>query len=176
MMKKYPLFLILLFLVGCKEISFREPQPKGKDSLTKVPAALHGSYLIRDDNGTPKDTLSIDANGYKVGHNPNEKAVLSDSLVLKLYKGYYFVNLNERPEWVLRVLRKQKNGDLLFMAMESDDKRSFNLLMTSLSKEIKIDSTEVNGSMLYQIDPNPKQLVSLITKGYFKKTVLTKMK
>src|SRR3954465_7219436 len=98
-MKKYPILLLLLFLLGCKEISFHEPQPKGKKSLKEVPSSLQGRYIIRDESGTSNDTLTIEGWGYRLGHNPNEKAFLSDSLVLKCYKGYYFVNMNEHPEW-----------------------------------------------------------------------------
>jgi hypothetical protein len=43
-----------------------------------------------------------------------------------------------------------------------------------MSKEVPLDSSEVNGEKLYQIDPTPKQLIRLIKKGYFKKTILMK--
>lgn len=168
------LLLILLAAFACKEISYREPQPKGKKSLSKVPASLHGRYLLPAENdSTTPDTIIIHETGYVVSGEPRDKAVLSDSLVLKYYKGYYFMNMHEKPEWLLRVLRSEKNGDLVCLSMEADDK-NFKALITSLSKVIAIDSSEVNGKKLYQIDPTPKQLVRLLKHGHFKNKVVLK--
>jgi hypothetical protein len=174
-MKKHPLLIFLILLIGCKEISFEQPQPKGKKILKEVPEGLHGKYLIADENGKSTDTLTVDRFGYRLGHNPREKASLSDTLVLKFYKGYYFLNMNEHPEWILRVLRKEANGDLVYLAMEEDDKK-FNSFLKRLSAKVTIDSAVVNGEKLYQIDPTPKKLVSLIKEGYFKQTVFKKIK
>ena len=173
-MNKYPLILTLFALMSCKEISFKEPQPKSKKLLNTIPSELQGSYLLTDDNGSSKDTLVITSQGYHTGHNPNDEAILSDSLILKFYKGYYFVNMNENPEWLLRVLKKEKNGDLIYMSMEEDNK-NFNDYLNKLSREIKIDSLVVLGEKLYEIDPSPKKLIRLIEEGYFKKNILKKM-
>jgi hypothetical protein len=108
-MKKLPQVLLLLaiFFTSCKEVSFKEPQPRGKKVLKEVPAELQGKYFIKDDDGSAQDTLTINAWGYTVGHNANEKALLSDSLVLKYYRGYYFINMDGHPEWILRVTNKK---------------------------------------------------------------------
>jgi hypothetical protein len=176
-MKKLPQIFLLLLLIStaCNEISFKEPQPHGKKFLKAVPAELHGKYFIKDEDGTAKDTLIISAEGYIVGHNPNEKVLLSDSLVLKYYNGYYFVNMNRDPEWILRVVKRENNGDLLFMSLE-DKERNFNSFLKRLSAEIKIDSTDVKEKKLYQIDPTPKELISLIKNGYFKQIEFKKVK
>ena len=88
---------------------------------------------------------------------------------MKKFKGYYFVNINENPEWLLRVIKQETNGDLFYMTM--DEGVSFKEFLDKVSKEIKIDSVEINGEKLYQIDPSPKQLVRLIEKGYYKNTL-----
>jgi hypothetical protein len=103
-----------------------------------------------------------------------EEGVLSDSLILKAYRGYYFLNLYERPEWLLRVIKQQKNGDLVYMAMEQDDV-NFNDYISKLSTEIAIDSIKLENETLYHIDPTPAQLVGLIEKGYFSQTKLKKI-
>ncbi len=51
---------------------------------------------------------------------------------------------------------------------------SFKDFLIKVSKEIRVDSIEINGEKLYQIDPTPKQLTSLVEKGYFKKTLRMK--
>ncbi len=161
---KYLSILILLVLVSCKEITYKEPQPKGKKSIDVMPVTLRGRYLIEEETSNQKDTLYINETGYRTGGGAVDEGILGDSLVLKKYKGYYFFNVNQKPEWALRVVKQEKNGDLLFMSMEDKD---FNTFLKNLGREIKIDSSYSMDEKLYQIDPTPKQLVGLIKKKYF---------
>lgn len=137
------------------------------------------------EEGTPsRDTIIITAKGYRFGYfDPEERAakndeyeegVLSDSMVLKNFKGYYFLSLNEDPEWILRVLKEEKNGDLLYMTLE-DKKMEFTDYLEKLSGEIRIDSMTTEKETLYQIDPDANQLTDLIRKGYFSETRLIKV-
>jgi hypothetical protein len=186
-MNKGSLFLLLVFLsASCKEISFREPQPNGRRAMTTVPKKLQGKYLTYEENGAlSKDTIIITATGYRFGYfdrlptsnhrEDYEKGFLSDSLVLKAYKGYYFLNLYERPEWLLRVIRQERNGDLIYMAMEQEDV-DFNDYVKRLSREIAIDSIRNEKEILYHIDPSPSKLVELIEKGYFTRTPLKRIR
>ncbi len=171
-MNKLAIVLVLTVAFSCKEISFKEPQPKGKKVLREVPKQLVGTYLLIDDKEGVADTLFVSAKGYLVASDKKQN-LLGDSLVLKKFKGYYFVNINEKPEWILRVLKQEKNGDLIYMAMEEDEE-SFNKLLKRISQDVPLDSLEVNGETLYQIDPTPKQLVKLIETGQFKKTIRMK--
>lgn len=173
-MKKLLILLTFLSLIACKEISFQQPQPKGKKALSKIPGALRGKYLLSDPDSPAKDTLFVTFDGYRVGHL-EKKSVLGDSLVLKYYKGYYFLNINNKPEWLLRIIRQEKNGDLVYMNMEQE-KNDFAGFLKRISYEIRVDSLDVNDEKLYQIDPTPKQLISFIDKGYFKKMTLKKIK
>jgi hypothetical protein len=185
-MNRLLLVFILCALIGCKEISFREPQPKGKKSLTQIPKKLQGRYLTIADNGEfSKDTVVITSSGYKIGYfNVSDKAeaeknrydsgVIGDSLVMKSFKGYYFLNFREKPEWLLRVLKQEDNGDIVYMSPEQSGV-DFSVYIRKLAKEIKIDSTELEGKMLYQINPSPNELVALIEKGFFSRSLLKKI-
>ena len=168
-MKTIAFFYLLILLVGCKEISFQEPQPEGKKSLGEIPEKLHGTFLLSAAGDNSQDTLFINKRGYRIASDKKE-SLLGDSVVLKQYKGYYFININENPEWLMRVIRQEKNGDLTYMSMDVEE-GSFNSLLKSLSQELPVDSLEVNGEKLYQIDPTPRQLIKLIQKGYFKNTI-----
>jgi hypothetical protein len=168
---KYFRFLVLLTLVSCQEITYKEPQPKNKKSLTEMPTSLRGRYLMEDETSNQKDTLYISETGYRTQGGAVDEGTLGDSLVLKKYKGYYFLNINQRPEWALRIIKQEKNGDILFMSMED---KEFNSFLKKLGKEIKIDSTYAGDEKLYQIDPTPKQLVGLIKKKYFGQTTRIK--
>lgn len=184
-MRIFPLISIALVLFGCKEVTFKVPQPKDKKALAAVPKHIQGKYLVLTEDGTPsKDTIVITPRGYRFGYfDPEERAVkndeyeegvLSDSMILKNFKGYYFLNLNEDPEWLLRVLKPEKNGDLLYMTLE-DKKMEFTDFLEKLSGEIRIDSMTTEKETLYQIDPTASELVDLIKKGYFSETRLLKV-
>jgi hypothetical protein len=168
-MKTLPVVISLFFFFGCKEISFKEPQPRGKKALQEIPAKLRGSYLLSAENEPSKDTLVVSKNGYLIVSDRKQN-LLGDSLVLKHFKGYYFININEKPEWLLRIIRLEKNGDLTYMSMDVEE-NSFNDLLRRLSKDVKIDSIQTGSETLYQIDPSPKELLKLIEKGYFRKTM-----
>lgn len=164
--------LSFLLLFSCKEISFKETQPRGKKALTKVPSELQGTFLLSMENESSKDTLVVTSRGY-MAVSDQKQNLLGDSLVLKFYKGYYFLNMNEKPEWLLRVIKPEDNGDLTYMSMDVEE-AAFPALLRNLSREVHVDSLEVNGEKLYQIDPSPKQMLRLIKKGYFKKTIRMK--
>ncbi|HEY3404072.1 MAG TPA: hypothetical protein VGK59_11830 [Ohtaekwangia sp.] len=170
------LFVALFpLLFGCTEITYREPQPKGVKSLSSVPKDLMGRYPLPEDDGSVKDTLIIQSTGYYFTDD-DDKGNLGDKLVLKQYKGYYFINVKDDPQWFLRILKRDKDGSITIMSMESENAK-FNSLLKDLSQEIKIDSVILSEDKLYLIDPSPKELMGLIKKGYFKKgPVIRKIK
>lgn len=178
--------IFLLALAGCKEIAFNEPQPKGRKSFSSIPRSLQGRYLaVEEDGSLSRDTIIVTATGYRFGyfdpkersahHDEYEEGVLSDSLVLKSYRGYYFLNIYEKPEWLLRVIRKEKSGDLTYMAMEQTGV-DFDDYVKKLALEIRIDSVQLEDRTIYYIDPGPSELVGLIEKGFFSEARLKKIK
>ena len=184
-MKIVSFFLFAVIFASCKEISFREPQPKGRRSLSSIPKRLHGKYLpYQEDGKLSLDTVIISQRGYRFGYFDDipplhhqdrfDEGTLGDSLILKSYRGYYFLNFFEEPEWLLRVIQQERNGDLVYMAMEQENV-DFNDYIRKLSNEIGIDSIQIKNEMLYHIDPSPSKLIDLIEKGFFTHTKLKKI-
>lgn len=184
-MKSSLIFLTATILFcSCKEVTFREPQPNGRRALTSVPEKLQGKYLTYQENGElSQDTVIVTRYGYRFGYfnrvadsgrESYDTRILSDSLVLRSYRGYYFLNFYEDPEWLVRVIKQEKNGDLIYMAMEEEGV-DFNDYIRKLSAEIPIDSVKGKNETLYYIDPSPSRLVELIEKGYFSKATLKKI-
>src|SRR5690242_13587124 len=104
---------IAFTLSSCKEVAFPEPQPKGVKPIREIPASLQGRYvpITPDDK---QDTLIIESWGYHFKDANNKdwlgRGVISDSLVIKFYKGYYFVNFRGDDLWFLRVIKQQPSG------------------------------------------------------------------
>lgn len=172
-MKRVAILIVLVAFAACKEISFKESQPKGKKPLKAVPKKIWGQYILPDEEGGTKDTLYVKSEGYSVG-SPNDQLLLSDSLVMKAFDGYYFLNLHDDPQWYLRVLKQDDDGNLIFMTLGQEN-TNFDVYLENLSGEIKVDSFQTGNGKFYQIDPAPKQLISIIEKGYVKKTILKKL-
>lgn len=173
-MKSLHYLILFLVAVACTEISYKTPQPRGKKSFQEIPSTLRGKYLLQDEKSSERDTLVVTSKGYFFSSDSTKNATdLSDSLVMKSYKGYYFFNKNEDVGWILRVLRQDKNGDLHYLSMETTDE-NFNSLLKKVGAKIEIDSSTVDGKKRYQIDPSPRELIGLIKDGLFKEEMSMK--
>ena len=117
-MNKLFLFVLGISFIACTEITFKEPQPKGIKALREFPGALQGRYIVRQDSAsTIFDTVYIEAIRYRINSIINEgdwmnRGVLSDSLVLKNYKGFYYLNFYTDEQWIVRVFKQEKNGNV----------------------------------------------------------------
>lgn len=161
-----------LLLFSCKEVTFPQPQPLGVSALKEVPAALHGKYLTRDKaSGEIGDTLIIEAWGYRL---EDKKGIdwlgggrISDSLVVKQYQNYYFVNFKEGDQWVLRVVKEKSPGVLEFMSVNLENEVQRKEILSKLSKTLKVKEAEQGQNTFYQINPTQAQLIKLLQEGYF---------
>ena len=176
-------FLVIfwsLLLYSCKEVSFREPQPAGIPVLKEVPAALRGLYYSYDQATDEKaDTLIVESWGYHFKDKDDKdwlgRGVLSDSLVVKFYENYYFVNFKSGDQWVLRLVRQKPTGALEFLSIDIQDDSGRKEMIRKLSKKFKLAEIKRSDDTFYQISPTPSQLMQLIKDGYFSGTELTKV-
>ena len=81
------LIVFSIFLFSCTEIIFEEPQPLGAKSLASIPKELQGnfSFLILNE-----ETMMEIGENYITGED--DKAFLSDSLIIKKLGNLYVVN------------------------------------------------------------------------------------
>lgn len=168
----------LLIVISCSEITYPVPQPAGKKNLEAVPKKLQGLFaLISQDDPEPSkpDTVLITADGFhnpKNLHDPKDQELLGDSLVIREYKGLYFMNEalhTEEPNWRLIIIKPLKNGDFQGQYMETG--KSFQQLCHDVGKIVAIDSTRKSEG-IYQINPTPRQLMKLVKKGSYKRILV----
>jgi len=177
-------FLILtwtLLLFSCKEISFKEPQPAGISPLNEIPIALQGQYLSHDDQtGEESDTLIIESWGYHFKDKEDNdwlgRGHLSDTLVVKFYQNYYFVNFKSGDQWILRLVRQKSYGGIEFLSIDIQDDARRKEMLRKISKKISMKEVHRGEDTFYQINPTPGQLMGLIDAGFFTGTELSKIK
>ncbi|MBI1770231.1 MAG: hypothetical protein HYR67_17825 [Bacteroidetes bacterium] len=176
------IFAWALLLASCKEVSYKEAQPGGVPSLKEVPPNLRGIYQAYDQaTGDFSDTLIIESWGYHMKDKKDKdwlgRGTLSDTLVLKFYENYYFVNFKFNNQWVLRLIKQHPNGSFEFLSidLQNNDPKKKDLLK-KLSKKLKVTEFKKKDDTFYQINPTPAQLMTLIKEGYFTGSKLNKIK
>ena len=170
-----------LLLLSCTEVTFPEAQPRGVKPLANVPTALQGIYQpYLKATGETGDSLIIESWGYHFKSEKDQdwlgRGVVSDSLVVKFYKDYYFVNFRDQDQWVLRVVRQASPGVLEFMSIDLSEESTRDQILRRLGNKMQIKKITRDESTYYQINPTPAQLMMLIKEGYFTSVELRKMK
>lgn len=169
-----------LVLISCKEVSFKEPQPKGIEALKIIPPTLQGQYLSYDDkSGEASDTLVIESWGYHFKDKEDKdwlgQGHLSDSMVVKFYQNYYFVNFKSGDQWVLRLIRQKSYGGIEFLSIDIQDDAKRKDILKKISKKLSINEVHRGEDTFYQIIPTPSQLMELIKHGFFTGSELSKI-
>ena len=170
-----------LMFASCKEVSFKEAQPAGVASLKEVPAALRGAYIPTEVPSDDKvDTLIIESWGYHFKDSQEKdwlgRGAISDSLIVKFYQDYYFVNFRSGDQWVLRLLKQNPDGSLSFLSIDLQGEEASRDKLKRLSKKIKYTEIKRDDDTFYQINPTSSQLMALIKDGFFTGTTLKKKK
>ncbi len=181
---KLRILLLSLFwaamLSSCKEVSFKVPQPAGVAALQEVPEPLRGSYIPQVKTDEKVDTLIIESWGYRFKDSDDKdwlgRGAISDSLVVKFYQDYYFVNFREGDQWVLRLVKQLPDGGLEFLSIDLQSDETSKDKLKRLSRKIKYTEIKRGDDTFYQINPTPAQLMSLIKDGFFTGTTLAKKK
>ncbi len=174
-------WILCLFVSSCKEVSFKEPQPAGVSALTSIPKNLQGWYQAGDKNDKEDtDTLIIESWGYHFKGKEDKdwlgRGVISDSLVIKFYQDYYFVNFRSGDQWVLRLVKQKPGGALAFLAIDIGDDARRKETLRKMAKKFKVTEIKKESDTFYQITPTKEQLMQLIKEDYFTGDELSKIK
>jgi hypothetical protein len=175
------IFAWALLLASCKEVSYMEAQPAGVPALKEVPAKLQGTFQAYDQTtGDFSDTLIIESWGYHMRDKKDKewlgKGTLSDTLVVKFYKNYYFINFKFNDQWVLRLIKQHPDGSFEFLSIDLQDDAKAKEKLAKISTKLKVTELKRKDDTYYQINPTTTQLMALINEGYFTGAKLTKIK
>ena len=158
------IFLIIIgILSSCTEIYFTEPQPKGIKIAENGLEELAGEYISSEDT----DTLKISKEGIIWSEDDKEEEALGD-LIIKKYKGYYFVNLysTEKGLWQLFAVNNDDPDHLYVTNLTSmDEDRVEELADKKYSTLInEADSLEIT---YFVLSPSKRQLIKLLKDPIF---------
>ena len=104
------------------------------------------------------------------------KGQLCDSLVIKFYQNYYFVNFRSGDQWVLRLLRQKASGSIEFMSIPVSDDAKRKEILKKLSRKFEVKELKRKDDTFYGINPTREQLMGLIKEGFFEGSELSKVK
>lgn len=126
--------------------------------------------------GTPSeekpDTLIIESWGYHFKDSNDKdwlgRGTISDSLVVKFYEDFYFVNFRSGDQWVLRLIKRNPNGNIDFLSIDlQGEEETSKEKLKRLSKKVKYKEVKRGDDTYYQINPTSAQLMALIKEGFF---------
>ena len=151
------------WLISCTEIYFTEPQPKGVKVIPNGLEELAGEYINVEDT----DTLKVSKEGVLWTEDEDEAETLGKEILVKKYKGRYFVNFlnSEKNLWQLFVVEK-KDPDQIYVtnltSVDEDNIQEFNdkKYCTLIEKEGSDDKYLV-------LSPSKRQLLKLLGNPVF---------
>ena len=150
-------FVLILSLPACVTVGFEQPQPRGKKSLDAFPSSLLGMY---DDipNGQDAELIirenSVFINDDEIGNEGD--IYLSDSLVLKKFKGYYIANYRDTDCecWMIQPFTQDEDQLVLFdLSLDSDEAKK---ILPNFTRNIRKDGDS------FIIDPNRRALKRML--------------
>jgi hypothetical protein len=163
--------LVLLPLMACEQVLFREPQPRGVKPMSAIPGKIQGKYLLDVEDGSEEpDTVYIHEKEFRIGTEGNDIRRLGDSIRFTSYKGWYFVSFREKTLWDVKALKRTPDHDLEYYSIDltgTDEKRDS--LLRVINDLVPVQNIHADGDTLHVIDPTPRQLLSMVRKGYFSK-------
>ncbi len=125
----FVLIALLALLTGCQTYTFDQPQPRGASAISSFPDFLQGNYAHRSgpeflqisDNAviissvTQQDSFTMKAT------ERDTVFTISDTSVLKSYKGYYFLSRLVKDTWMVFSIKPENNSLVLGRINDSAD-------------------------------------------------------
>lgn len=156
-------FIILLLMSSCVEVGFKHPQPSKGKTLTKIPQKMVEFYT-----GNRQDSISENSNYLKFEDYINDKTFensLSETTILKKWKGKYFLNQKEDDLWRIIMIVPVSNNNYETYQLDGSNKQTVKLLKDITAvKEIFSEDGKLK---LLILDPSRKEFNKIIKSGAF---------
>lgn len=163
---KLLLLLCALVLVSCLEVKFTESQPTHIAALKEFPNDLNGQYINQDG-----DTLMLNGIHFALVNRESkctrlyEHDSLSETMQLKKWNQYYFLNIYEDKLWTVAFIQLENESDLRVSLIDAESED----VLEELSHLIKIDTllSDDGEIICYVIEPDTVVLQQMISNQIF---------
>ena len=166
MMRLTAILFLAIILSSCIDLGFENPQPEGLSNVDGLPAELSGSYINKD------DTL-VFSSGFIISGGDSVSLIPSETLVIRKYNGYYFINMTDEKKGYWTVTCAKINKDrltLMIPELQEDDKEQ-------LEKKwpVKEKYNEYDELMAYIISPTKNEWKKLLRSKYYAKNTFKRI-
>lgn len=161
------IFLLVFFLAtSCIEVKFETSQPAGIAALENFPESLLGEYINEDG-----DTLIIENKIVSLLNRKSkcdrlfEQDSLCESIILKKWEAYYFLNLKENNLWTTALMEHLNDNQLLVSLIDAES----DTVLHKINDVTQLDTINSDeGEPIYFIvNPVHAELKELVKKGAF---------
>ncbi len=157
----------LCFLSSCTNIYYENPQPAGQENMDEFPKKLLGTYVDYEDGDT---VIVVYSDGFSLNLNENDvKIPLSEKTVLRKYKAYYFLSLQQEETnlWTVYIVKpgKKKTLDLYDISTEEGPMEQLRAIT-----EVKEYDQDQEKSYTMYINPNLAEMDQIIKSGLLQPT------
>ncbi len=161
----YLKFIIaLLFLSSCVEVEFKQPMPPNKGTvLKKLPEEIISYFMSLDKDSTGNSKLDISEFSTDFEwHEP-----LPEDIILKEWKGSYFLNQKEGKHWQLLMVKDGSNKSFNVYHLDGSNSATLDKLK-SITKVEEVLSDDGDLELII-LDPSLKEFKKILKSGAFEK-------
>ncbi len=165
--------IILGLLYSCTGVNYKVPQPHGGKNLDEFPEKMRGTFevkLMDEEKNSGADTMIIFSNYYLDGKNDIKKVYLSDSTIIREFKGNYYFSgkaYNEEHWTVAQIVIESNDKFMINGVYDTDDDEDLFVENVNNITAITVVKNK-NGGTDYVINPTPKELEKLSKNNFFK--------
>lgn len=150
----------IAFFASCTETRYKEPQPFEKKEKQSFPKKMQGTFV--DEDG---DTFKIESSRI-IGPKDNvlgtntETIEISDSLKVKKYKGYCFLNtLTENNHWNVFLVDYSSKTSIHVYGIDPESKRIKDLKKITTIEEFRNEKGKLKYILLNPTKREWKQII-----------------
>ncbi len=161
-MKFVKFIIILLILSSCIEVEFKQPMPPGKGiTLEKLPEEIISYFMSLDRDSTGNSKLDIS----EFNSDFDWQDPLPEDILLKKWKGSYFLNQKEGERWQLIMIKDGSNKSFEVYHLDGSNSATVEKLK-SITKVEEVFSDDGDLERII-LDPSLKEFKKIIKSGAF---------
>jgi len=165
-MRHIKFLAILLLLSSCVEVEFKHPMPQKGTTLEKLPEDIKAYLISLDENSTKNSKLTVS----EFNEDFDMNKPLPDDVILKKWKGNYYLNQKEDSLWQLIVIKPAKNKTFNITHIDGSNQEIIDKLKSITEVEEIFDADGDLDRII--LDPSAKEFKKMLKSSVFVKVDL----